>query len=57
MVDKGTRGGICHSIYQHAKASNKYIKGCDKNKKNVISPMLGYKLFIWLGNVAKTSSK
>ena len=31
MVDKGIRGGICHSIYQHAKASNKYIKGCDKN--------------------------
>ena len=31
MVDKGIRGGICHSIYQHAKTSNKYIKGCDKN--------------------------
>ena len=26
MVEKGIRGGICHSIYQYAKANNKYIK-------------------------------
>ena len=26
MVEKGIRGGICHSIYQYAKASNKYMK-------------------------------
>ena len=26
MVQKGIRGGICHSIYQLAKANNKYIK-------------------------------
>ena len=24
MVEKGIRGGICHSIYQYAKANNKY---------------------------------
>ena len=23
MVEKGIRGGICHSIYQYAKANNK----------------------------------
>ena len=26
MVKKGIRGGICHSIYQYAKANNKYMK-------------------------------
>ena len=26
MVEKGIRGGICHSIYQYAKANNKYMK-------------------------------
>ena len=30
MVEKGIRGGICHSIYQHAKANNKYMKDYDK---------------------------
>ena len=32
MVEKGIRGGICQSIYQYAKASNKYMKdyGIDK---------------------------
>ena len=33
MVEKGTRGGICHSIYRHAKANNKYMKDFDKNKE------------------------
>ena len=26
IVEKGIRGWICHSIYQHAKAINKYKK-------------------------------
>ena len=26
MVEKGIRGGICHTIYRNAKANNKYIK-------------------------------
>ena len=26
IVKKGIRGGICHTIYQYAKASNKYMK-------------------------------
>ena len=48
MFEKGTRGGICHSIHRHAKANNKYIKNYDKNKE---SPYLMYldasKLYGW----------
>ena len=32
MVEKGIRGGICHSIYRYPKANNKYMKDYDKNK-------------------------
>ena len=32
MVEKGIRGGMCHSVYQYAKANNKYMKDYDKNK-------------------------
>ena len=34
MIEKGIRGGICHSIYQCAKANNKYMKNYDKNKES-----------------------
>ena len=34
MVEKGIRGGICHSIYQYVKADNKYMKDYDKNKES-----------------------
>ena len=34
MAEKGIRGGICHSIYRHAKANNKYMKNYDKNKES-----------------------
>ena len=30
---KCIRGGICHSIYQYAKANNKCMKDYDKNKE------------------------
>ena len=36
MVEKGIRGGICHSIYRYAKANNKYMKEYDKNKVQII---------------------
>ena len=29
-VEKGIRGGICHSNYQYAKANKKYMKDYDK---------------------------
>ena len=28
MVEKGIRGGICHTIHQYAKANNKCMKEC-----------------------------
>ena len=34
MVQKGTRGGICHAIYRYEKANNKYMKDYDKNKES-----------------------
>ena len=34
MVEKGIRGGICHSIYRYAKANNKYLKDYDKNQQS-----------------------
>ena len=37
MVEKGIRGGICHTICRYAKANNKYLKEYDKNKRIVIS--------------------
>ena len=33
-VEKGTRGRICHTIHQHTKANNKYMKDYDKKIKN-----------------------
>ena len=32
MAEKSIRGGICHSIYQYAKANNKYMKNYVKIK-------------------------
>ena len=34
MIEKGIRGRICHSIYQYAKANNKYMKDYNKNKQS-----------------------
>ena len=34
MVEKGIRGGICHSIHQYAKANNKYMKNYDNNEES-----------------------
>ena len=31
MVEKDIREGVCHIIYQNAKANNKYIKDYYKN--------------------------
>ena len=34
MIEKGIRGGICHSVYRHGKANNKYMKIYDKNNES-----------------------
>ena len=34
MVEKCIRVVICHSVYWHAKANNKYRKYYDKNKES-----------------------
>ena len=34
MVEKGIRAGICHTIHQYAKVSNKYMKDYDKSKES-----------------------
>ena len=33
MVERGIRGGICHTIYRYAKANNKYMKNYNKDKE------------------------
>ena len=46
MVEKGIRGGICHTTNRYGKANNRYMREYDKNKR---SPYLKYwKKFIWL---------
>ena len=33
MVERGIRGGTCHSIYRYVKTNNNYVKDYDKNKE------------------------
>ena len=34
LVENDIRRGICYSIYQYAKATNKYMKYYNKNKES-----------------------
>ena len=34
MVEKGIKGGICHTIHRYAKANNKYMNNYDENKES-----------------------
>ena len=34
MVEKGTRGAICHAAHQQVKADNKHMKDYDKDKES-----------------------
>ena len=46
------RGGICQAIHQYAKANNKYMRDCDKNKE---SPSLQYWNLNMVGQCRKIS--
>ena len=35
MVGKGIRGVMCHAVYRHAKANNKYMKNYDKKAESL----------------------
>ena len=67
MVGTCIRGGMCHSIYQYAKADNKYMKDYDKNKESsylqywdvnnlygwAMSQKFPVKNFKWIKNIFK----
>ena len=67
MVEKGIRGGMCYSIDQYAKANNKYMKDCEKNKESsylqywdvnnlygwAMSQKLPAKNFKWVKDISK----
>ena len=67
MVEKGIRGGICHSIHRYAKANNKYMKNYDKNIESsylmyldannlyewVMSQKLLVSCFEWMGKLCE----
>ena len=67
MVEKGVRGGICHSIHRYAKANDKNIKDYNKNKEssylkywdvnNLNGPAMSQKLlakdFKWVENISE----
>ena len=36
IVERGIKGGICHSVYRYANANNKYMKSYDKIKNRHI---------------------
>ena len=44
MVEKEIRVGICHAIHRYAKANNKHMKNCDKNKESSYIQHLGAKI-------------
>ena len=48
MVEKGLRGGICHTIPRYAIVNNKYMKNYNKNKESsYIQYLDGNNLYGW----------
>ena len=33
MLEEGIRGGLCHSVFRHTKANNKYMKDYDEKRE------------------------
>ena len=52
MVEKGIRGGICHSTYWYAKVNNKYMKVYDKKNGNIFN--VGMKIIYMDGQCHKS---
>ena len=57
MVERSIRGGICHSVYRSVKANNKYMKDYHKNEESSYLQYWDVNNLLWLGIVAKPSSK
>ena len=53
MVEKGIREQISHSIYQYAKANNKYMKNYNK-KKNFYVFDIGTQMIYMVGQCRKS---
>ena len=48
MVEKGTRGGICHAIHWYLKANNKYMKNYNKGKESsYLTYLVANNLYGW----------
>ena len=47
MIEKGTRGGICHAIHRYVKANNKYMNNYDKKESSYIQYLDGNNLHGW----------
>ena len=48
MVEKGTRGEICHAIHRYVKANNKSTKSYDKNiQSSYLMYLDGNNLYGW----------
>ena len=45
MVEKGIRGGICHTMHRYGKAINKYMKNYDKNQES------SYLIYLYVKNL------
>ena len=56
-VEKGIRGGTCHSRHRYAKANNKYMSNYDKDMESSYLEYFRCEQFVWMGNVSKTSVK
>lgn len=50
LVEKVTKGRMCHAIHCYAKAKNKYMKDYDPGTE------LGYQELLWMGNFTKVAN-